>query len=191
MARLFKTIKMCVLFTMLSSVASAAETANPLAFMYDAKTMDSNTCLSTFVQATDYMVPLDDQKDVSVAFLMKNVSYQRCGQLVQVKYELPETLTGIKNVVRMAGTFQSSTNSLELSGDHGSASCVPRTDGAMKCDVKFQNLQLNPNLASELLKQNQQLSAHDLQNKLDAIGRFTGNPIGFFTMYPPALPAAL
>lgn len=168
----------------------ATQAENPLALIYSGQPMDPNTCISTFVGATDYMVPLDDQKDASESFLMKSISYRRCGDIVQVKYELPQDLTGEKNVVRMAGSFQKISNSLELSGDQGAASCVPRTDGAMKCDVKFQNLLLNPDRAADLLNQ-KNLNAHDLQKKLEAVGRFSGNPVGFFTVYPPKIPTAL
>ncbi len=193
--RISKSVMKQICLTVLLSGYAASAFAtdqNPLALIYSNISLSPSTCLSTVVGATDYMVPMDDQKDSSESFIMKNISYRRCGDSVQVKYELPQDLTGAKNVVRMAGSFQHATNTLELSGPQGQASCVPRTDGAMKCDVKFQKLELNPGQAAELLNQ-KNLNSNDLQKKLEAVGRFSGNPVGFFTVYPPvpAIPPSM
>jgi hypothetical protein len=139
-------------------------------------------CDATEIAATEYMVPLDDLQDVSAVFEMKNLRYKKCANKITVQYELPRDLTGEKNVVRMTGLFQSGSNSVTLDSNQGRAVCVGRTDGALKCNVEFRNLSLNPIKARDSLLKNEKLDSIDFKQKMDAIGRFTGNPVGFFTV---------
>lgn len=161
-----------------SNLAQSSSDGDVAQYVVDA---NAEACKAIVIAKTDYMVPLDDLQDSSAVFEMSNLRYQKCGDAIAVQYDLPENLTGEKNVVQMTGSFQAISSTVEVSSDQGNASCIQRTDGALKCNVQFKNLSLNPKKAQGLLlKEN--ISAIDLNQKIDAIGRFTGNPVGFFTV---------
>ena len=90
-------------------------------------------------------------------------------------------LTGEKNIVVMSGEFQPVSNTIIITGDLGSGSCAQSGAAELRCDVRFQKLKLNPENAIQLLSE-QNLSLVEFNKKKVAVGRFSGNPVGFFTV---------
>ncbi|MFN7904923.1 MAG: hypothetical protein ACK5P5_07035 [Pseudobdellovibrionaceae bacterium] len=162
------------------SISVSAQNQWPSLLNYDVQQLNG-ACVGAIVPSADYMVPMNKSKTNSAVFKMLDLQYHRCGNNIQVVYDLPLDLTGEKNIVLMTGEFQHVSNTIKIAGDLGSGLCAQSGAAELRCDVRFQKLKLNPEKAIQLVSE-QNLSLVEFNRKKVAVGRFSGNPVGFFTI---------
>ena len=131
------------------------------------------------IKSATYEVPTSqtDLKAASV-FNIEEITVNRLGDNLKIKYLVPEELTGVKNMIEFNGELKN--NSGELKSPNGDLDClVGRRQ--MMCRVQYQKLDFDAGLAKQLIQS--KFQGPEQLNRIVIQERFSTDPIGVIRIY--------
>ncbi len=133
-----------------------------------------------------YWVPVGTSNEARYAvFSLPEIEVRRSNKEFKIRYPLPLELTGAPNMIELEGKIVGS-GPLQLKGPLGFGEC-PAVDQLESCSITYENLAINTQVRSDLLKQISRTPTElELREKVAAgfclAAAGGGEPCGFLTV---------
>ncbi len=126
------------------------------------------------VKRATYEVPTS-QVDLKAAatFSIEQISVNRVGDNIMIRYLVPQELTGEPNLIEFSGTM--SKDSAQLTSPDGDLDCLT-TRRQMMCTVEYQKIRFDQEKAQQLMTG--KFKGEELLKRMAVQERFSTDPIG-------------
>lgn len=123
-----------------------------------------------------YTVPVEDSNlESSNSYEINyNLKYDQDNKLQRIKYQIPRTLTGLKNKIILTPLPGSTT---QWTDENSYAHCI-EAETEFMCEVRYQNLESDAELAEEKIQNAFANDLDEINRRRQVMNRFLSEPAG-------------
>lgn len=127
--------------------------------------------------AATYEVPVAEELKEYATFALENFEKSLDNNIISVKYDLPNTLTGTKEHISLQGAQVADGEDLIMFGDKGVAICKSATYSESVCSVEYFNLKFDEESAINSIKSISK-SGQETLGRIEVMRAFSTDPVG-------------
>ncbi len=130
-----------------------------------------------FASAATYKVPVDPVLDKYAQFDLMDFEKTTSDDIIQIRYRLPETLTGKTQWVELEGMM--SPDITLLFGDNAQAICIGEYT-LTNCTIEYNNIEINQAEALRAIKKIS-ISDEEVSGRIEVMKAFSTDPVGILS----------